>query len=126
MSTRTAAETSLETPKYSILKLVPPGGDARADLCSLIRLAKDTERYDDMGALSRALVILAKGALSKEERKLFITAHTQCLAAKRAAWRTMVSIYICYLIDVSLFIRFYKSFINVYFHIILLFYNVYI
>jgi len=67
------------------------GKDPRQALVFLARTAESAERYEDMCAIMRELVLTAGAAetLSVEERNLLSVAYKNVIGSRRAAWRTL-------------------------------------
>jgi len=65
--------------------------DPRQALVFLARTAESAERYEDMCAIMRELVLTAGAAetLSVEERNLLSVAYKNVIGSRRAAWRTL-------------------------------------
>lgn len=64
--------------------------DTADDLVHKAKLAEQTERYDDMAALMKA-VAESLGKLKNDERNLFSVAYKNVVGARRSSWRTVSS-----------------------------------
>lgn len=61
----------------------------REELLYMIRLAEESERYDDMVKYIAALVRRDSHALSVEERAFFSTAYQSVVGSIRCTWRIL-------------------------------------
>lgn len=61
----------------------------REVLVTMAKVAKETERYDDMATAMKKLAKMAAGPLTVDERNLLSDAYKNVVGAKRTAWRTV-------------------------------------
>jgi len=87
-----------ESKGFDLGKFKPLFNEERKNLIAMAKLAENSERYEDMCKIMRALVeysgkpttpIADKGDLSVEERNLLSVAYKNVVGARRASWRTL-------------------------------------
>ena len=66
--------------------------DEREALVTTAKLAELAERYDDMTAAMKKVVVEKGGVLQQEERNLLSVAYKNVVGARRSSWRVISSI----------------------------------
>lgn len=67
---------------------------SRNELISVAKLAEQAERYEDMAAAMKQVVVKMEsgGQLAREERNLVSVAYKNVVGARRSSWRVITSI----------------------------------